>query len=646
MRHIKHKILLSFCLTALVSIAVISIVVSVKIKSSISQQSDKLAADMTSQTYEALNLPHQTFEILIKEDILRTVHELHTSSTLIANLEREALKALQAELHTTAIDRGLDFTLLLDMRGEVEASFPATIDAIGIERYLQSWPFSRYLLDALQDTATDITEMWETFARHDSQTLAMLGLDERDIGGKGALSIVAAAIIANDFDEPLGLCIIGKLLNNYTQPLQQLNSIAGYASVIYLDAAPVAHVGFVPKGEEDTVEHATLAVTPDVYAAMIARPENKINQVLPLAGRSYLTACSALQSFDRKSIGAFCVGLPETRVTTLRQSVIECGNEVVRNLQLWILQIGIGSLSLFVLISLVLASRIVKPLSQSIDFAGAIATGDLTKTIDIQRQDEVGVLVDVLKEMSTHLQGMVAAIKSAADKVGFGSQAMRTHAEELSQGAAEQAAAAEEASASIQQIAANIRQNADNALQTEKVAIQASENAKKGGLAVSEAVHAMLEIAHKIAVIEEIATQTRLLSLNATIEAARARDYGKGFAVVAAEVRALAERTQQAAIEINQLAGSSVQVAETAGGLLDRLVPDIQKTAGLVQEISAASNEQSAGMEQINKAINQLEIVTQHNSSAVDQMVSTAQNLAVLSDQLQEVIAFFRIPGE
>ena len=110
-------------------------------------------------------------------------------------------------------------------------------------------------------------------------------------------------------------------------------------------------------------------------------------------------------------------------------------------------------------------------------------------------------------------------------------------------------------------------------------------------------------IAQKIVVVEDIARQTRLLSLNATIEAARAHDQGKGFAVVATEVRALAERSQEAALEITELAHTAVTTAENAGTLVTSIIPNIQETAQLVHLISGASHEQSIGAGQINRAI-------------------------------------------
>jgi methyl-accepting chemotaxis protein len=238
---------------------------------------------------------------------------------------------------------------------------------------------------------------------------------------------------------------------------------------------------------------------------------------------------------------------------------------------------------------------------------------------------------------------VVSDVKSAADNVSSGSQQLSSGAGQLSQGTTEQAASAEEASSSVEEMNATIRQNADNAMQTEKIARKSANDALESGKAVSEAVHAMKDIAGKISIIEEIARQTNLLALNAAIEAARAGEHGKGFAVVAAEVRKLAERSQVAAAEISHLSGTSVGVAEQAGAMLARLVPDIQKTSELVQEISAASKEQAGGADQINSSIQQLNQVVQQNAGAAEEMSSTAEELSSQATQLMETIAFFKV---
>jgi len=300
------------------------------------------------------------------------------------------------------------------------------------------------------------------------------------------------------------------------------------------------------------------------------------------------------------------------------------------------LMVGIGFMGL-------IARGITRPLNQAVAISNTIATGDLTQHIEVTSNDETGQLLAAMKHMVAKLNQIAMDVKAVSDVVASGSQQMSTSVTQMSNGAGTQAAATEEASASMEEMAANIRQNADNALQTEHIAVSAAQNAQASGSAVGAAVQAIQQIAKEIAVIDDIASQTRLLSLNATIEAARAQEYGRGFAVVAAEVRSLAERSREAATRITTLTQSGVAMAEQAGAMLRQLVPDIQKTAELVQEISAASREQDTGAGQINHAIQQLDQVTQQNSATSEELASTAEELAVQAEHLQHTLAFFKL---
>ena len=296
-----------------------------------------------------------------------------------------------------------------------------------------------------------------------------------------------------------------------------------------------------------------------------------------------------------------------------------------------------------ILLGVLITRSVTIPLKVSVETSNRLANGDLSVKIDVDREDETGQLLKAMQKMIEQFSQVIGSVRLASENVAAGSQELSSTAQQLSQGATEQASSVEETSASMEEMGSNIQQNADNSQQTEKISLKASKDAQESGEAVSEAVSAMKEIATKISIIEEIARQTNLLALNAAIEAARAGEHGKGFAVVAAEVRKLAERSQNAAGEISELSSTSVEVAEKAGEMLTKLVPDIQKTSELVQEISASSTEQNSGAAQISRAVQQLDSVIQQNASATEEMASTSEELSSQAQQLQETIAFFKV---
>lgn len=317
-----------------------------------------------------------------------------------------------------------------------------------------------------------------------------------------------------------------------------------------------------------------------------------------------------------------------------------------RRVLMFTVSLAILGIVLVVALVFLVVRLLIQPVRESVELAGAIASGDLTRSPSVKnlkRGDEIGELSRALGNMAERLRSSIEAVITGTKNVASGSQQVSLTAMSLSQGATEQASSTEEVSSSMEQMSASIRQNADNAIQTEKIALRSADDAVAGGTVVGQTVSAMKEISQKITIIEEIARSTNLLALNAAIEAARAGEQGKGFAVVASEVRKLAERSQIAAVEIADLSKRSVGIATEAGTMLEKMVPDIRQTADLVQEIKMSSSEQNSGAEQISQAIMQLDLVVQQNASASEELASMSEELSGQAKQLQSAVDYFVI---
>ena len=608
MKTIKQRILISFCVAVAATIALIGATVSWRMNSSISHQSQAMAEYMAGRTYTVADSYNEMLRTTVedlKRDMRRTVKELSGDPSLAKNIESQQLAPLSARLLTAAATSGADFIAVFDMQGRLQGSVPKDADAKRTEVYYQSWELGSRVRDRLKSKdATDEADL-VSVTRHDSQLLKDLGLAALDGAGKGGISIAAAGVIHNDFQEPMGVCITGKFLNRHNAPLRKLYEATGAAALIYLESAPIAHAGLI--GKDDKGGEASLQMDPQARDAVLKTAQT-VHQPLVLAGKQYVTSCSTLSATNGEKAALLCAALPGQQIIEAQQAVYASGNETKGSIQLWILIIGAVAMLAFIAVALAISRGIVRPISQAI-------------------------------------KGLV----EGSVQVAAASAQISTASQALAEGASEQASSIEESSSSLEEMASMTRQNADNAKQADGLMKKASKEAGLAKEAMAELIASMGEISKAsedtskiIKTIDEIAFQTNLLALNAAVEAARAGEAGAGFAVVANEVRTLALRATDAAKNTAGLIDVTVKRVKEGVARVNKtneafaqVADGTLKGGQLVAEIAAASGEQAQGITQINRAVTEMDKVVQQTASSAEESASASEELTSQAEQMK-----------
>ncbi|KMV73469.1 chemotaxis protein [bacteria symbiont BFo2 of Frankliniella occidentalis] len=300
---------------------------------------------------------------------------------------------------------------------------------------------------------------------------------------------------------------------------------------------------------------------------------------------------------------------------------------------------------------------LLKPLHACIHHIQNVARGDLTQSIEIVSQNEMGDLLTTVRHMQDELKHTVGLVRDSSESIFSGASEIANGSNDLSARTEQQAASLEETASSMEQLTATVKQNAENARQASQLALNASETARHGGNVVDNVVTTMKDIADSskkisdiTSVIDGIAFQTNILALNAAVEAARAGEQGRGFAVVAGEVRNLAQRSAQAAKEIKILIEDSVnridsgsQLVENAGVTMGEIVNAVTRVTDIMGEIASASEEQSRGIDLVSTAVTEMDQVTQQNATLVEESATAAATLEEQAGLLKQAVAVFRV---
>lgn len=205
----------------------------------------------------------------------------------------------------------------------------------------------------------------------------------------------------------------------------------------------------------------------------------------------------------------------------------------------------------------------------------------------------------------------------------------------------------------VDQVELNRQKAEDSAKATAQAATiieQNQENMKMMMDAMDKIHQTSQQVVGIIQTIEDIASQTNLLSLNASIEAARAGEAGKGFAVVADEIGKLALESSQAANTTKELIEISMEeinkgnsIAENAMNSLKKSVAAVGQVNEMIQETSENAAVQAESMKQLRAGIEEISHGIQDNSAASQETSATSEELASQAELLNKMVQKFEL---
>ncbi len=322
---------------------------------------------------------------------------------------------------------------------------------------------------------------------------------------------------------------------------------------------------------------------------------------------------------------------------------------------------------------------------QLLDELADLADGDLRVQATVT-ESFTGAIADSINFSIDQMRALVSKINETSGKVSSAADQTKSSVSALSEASQRQAAEIADVSEAVNVMADSIDMVSSNAAESSSVAERSVDIASKGAVVVQNTIDGMdnirgqiqetakrikrlgessQEIGDIVALINDIADQTNILSLNAAIQASMAGDAGKGFAVVADEVQRLAERSGAAAKQISALvktiqsdtneAVSSMEqttaevvqgtrLAQDAGVALGEIEGVSKSLAEIIENISDASRQQAASAGKISKTMKSIQEITTATTDGTKQTATAVGNLAEMTNELRSSVSGFKLP--
>ncbi len=288
---------------------------------------------------------------------------------------------------------------------------------------------------------------------------------------------------------------------------------------------------------------------------------------------------------------------------------------------------------------------------------GKMGDGEYNLTIE---QDYVGEFVEIKNSFYRIIEKMkdtLTTIREVSLQIDTGAEQLACAATDLAEGSTEQSNKVSDLVNLVDEVYDSMERSAADAAETVKLSTHAAEILFAGNAKMQELKEAIGDISkcsesiqEIITTIEEIASQTNLLSLNAAIEAARAGEAGKGFAIVADQVKALAEESSRAAGETNKLIERTVQAVEKGIGIADETaanINDVMLNAKLATETMESTAQTLSNdvknMHLINENIVRVAEIVDNNSAASEETAAVSEEQKAQVESMVNLMDQFNI---